>query len=128
MRSVLFTLLAGLAFASSPANAPGQVVISEFLASNASTLADEDGAFEDWIEIHNTGVAPVNLLNWSLTDDATQPARWRFPATNLTAGARIVVFASGKNRRTAGAELHTNFKLEKDGEYLALVEPDGVTI
>lgn len=128
MRSVLFTLLAGLAFALSLPNALGQVVISEFMASNASTLADEDGAFEDWIEIHNTGAMTVNLLNWSLTDDATQLAKWRFPATNLTAGARIVVFASGKDRRPAGGELHANFKLEKDGEYLALVEPDGVTI
>src|SRR6185436_15208532 len=128
MRTVSFALLAGLAFALSLADAHGDVVISEFMASNVSTLADEDGAFEDWIEVHNTGAAAVSLLNWSLTDDATRLAKWRFPATNLMAGARIVVFASGKDRRTAGAELHTNFKLERDGEYLALVEPDGVTI
>ncbi len=98
------------------------------MASNASTLADEDGTFEDWIEIHNTGAGTVSLLNWSLTDDATQLAKWRFPATNLTAGARLVVFASGKDRRTPGAELHTNFRLDREGEYLALVEPNGVTI
>jgi hypothetical protein len=60
---------------------------------------------------HNTGVMTVNLLNWSLTDDAAQPAKWGF--RNLA--RRIVVFASGKAPH-AGAELHTNFKLEKDGE------------
>ena len=59
MRTVLFALLAGFAVASLPFNAPGQVVISEFMASNASTLADEDGAFEDWIEIHNTGPGKI---------------------------------------------------------------------
>ena len=28
----------------------------------------------------------------------------------------------------AGAELHTNFRLENSGGYLALVQPDGVTV
>ncbi|MEY4813958.1 MAG: hypothetical protein RLZZ162_1031, partial [Verrucomicrobiota bacterium] len=28
-------------------------VITEFMASNTTTLADEDGAFPDWIEIFN---------------------------------------------------------------------------
>ena len=40
----------------------------------------------------------------------------------------MIVFASNKNRRTPGRPLHTNFKLSADGEYLALVMPDGVTM
>ena len=32
------------------------VVISEFMASNSRTLADRDGDFSDWIEIHNARV------------------------------------------------------------------------
>src|SRR5262249_39996624 len=43
-------------------------------------------------------------------------------------GNYLVVFASNKNRRTPGAPLHTNFKLDAAGEYLALVQPDGVTV
>jgi len=121
-------LLLGLLIAVAQSQAASPLVISEFMASNASTLADEDGAHEDWIEVHNTGAATVNLLNWSLTDDAAQLTKWRFPATNLVAGGRLVVFASGKDRRTPGAILHTNFRLGAGGEYLALVEPDGVTI
>src|SRR5690606_16336647 len=35
---------------------------------------------------------------------------------------------SNKNRAVAGQELHTNFALSADGEYLGLVQPDGVTI
>ena len=58
---VMFLLLNGIADA--------QVRISEFMASNAGTLADEDGDFEDWIEIHNFSPSPVNLYNWSLTDN-----------------------------------------------------------
>jgi hypothetical protein len=53
---------------------------------------------------------------------------WTFPATNLAAGGYLVVFASGKDRSVAGGELHTNFQLDADGEFLALVRPDGVTV
>ena len=127
MKTSLFIPILGLLTISSPCAVKGQVVISEFMASNTHTLADEDGEFTDWIEIHNAGSATVNLLDWSLTDDLTDPAQWRFPATNLQAGAYLVVFASGKDRRTAGAWLHTNFRLSGRGDYLALVEPGGTT-
>jgi hypothetical protein len=51
-----------------------------------------------------------------------------FPSTNLAANAYLLVFASNKDRRVAGRPLHSNFQLNNDGEYLALVKPDGVTI
>ena len=102
-----------------------QVRITEFMASNTSTLADEDGDFSDWIELQNTSTNSVSLSNWSLTDSAGNPGKWRFPATNLPPKSFMIVFASGKNRATNGAELHTNFKLGADGEYLGLFDPDG---
>src|SRR5262245_10403282 len=91
--------------------AADDVVISELMAGNTRTLADEDKAFEDWIELRNTGPADVNLDGWALTDDANKPRQWVFPATNLPAGGHLLVWASGKNRRIAGAPLHTNFRL-----------------
>jgi CotH protein/chitobiase/beta-hexosaminidase-like protein/lamin tail-like protein/Fn3 domain-containing protein len=102
------------------------VVINEFLAVNDGGLADSDGEFPDWIEIHNREASPVSLLNWSLTDDPAQLQRWRFPAVNIPASGYLVVFASGKNRMSG--QFHTNFKLDGDGEFLALVKPDGVTV
>ena len=98
------------------------------MAVNHSTLKDADGDYSDWIEIHNPTAAPVNLNGWSLTDDATKLGKWHFPAVTLAAGGYLTVFASGKNRSVAGSELHTNFQLNGDGEYLALVQPDGSTI
>lgn len=103
-------------------------VISEFLASNAASLLDEDGEASDWIEIHNPDPTPVDLAGWSLTDDATRPTQWRLPARTLAPGERLLVFASGKNRTNAPpAALHTNFRLDATGEYLALIAPDGTT-
>lgn len=119
----LFAL--GLAFwlAGSAAGAAG-VVISEFMASNGNILADEDGDFPDWIELYNDSPVAVNLNGWFLTDNAANLTKWRFPAVTLEPRGFLVVFASGKNRATPGAPLHTSFSLAADGEYLALVRPD----
>lgn len=103
------------------------MILSEFMAINNTTLADEDGSYSDWIEIFNGGTNTVNLEGWYLSDDATDPTKWSFPATNLGPNQFLVVFASDKDRRVPGAPLHTNFKLSGDGEYLGLIMPDGVT-
>ena len=102
----------------------GQVIISEFMADNKHTLADEDKAFPDWIELYNAGTNTVNLKGWALTDDPSHQAKWAFPSTNVLAKGLLVVFASGKNRTLPGAPLHTDFSLKASGEYLALLKPD----
>ena len=130
----LFTLSVANVFGTSTATAAvlmvqpaPHVVISEFMASNESTLADEDGTFSDWIEIYNPTAATVNLSGYYLTDDKADPTLWAFPATNIAARGHVLVFASGKDRRVAGAPLHANFQLDRGGEYLALIGP-GLTI
>ena len=101
------------------------VWISEFMASNDGGLEDTDGDDSDWIEIYNDDTSPVDLSGWRLTDDDSDSSKWVFPSVIVPAKGYIVVFASNKDRRTQGAELHTNFKLSKSGEYLALVTPGG---
>lgn len=127
-RILAAALFASVLVVPGTASAASPVIISEFMAANSTTLADEDGEFSDWIELYNSSVASVNLLDWSLTDNAGSLTKWRFPATNVPPGGFITVFASEKNRRTPGAPLHTNFRLGASGEYLALIEPDGVTV
>jgi hypothetical protein len=67
-------------------------------------------------------------MGWSLTDDDSQLDKWKLPQTSITANGYLLVFASGNDRAVAGEELHTNFKLNSNGEYLGLVRPDGSTI
>src|SRR3954470_21857775 len=102
-------------------------IISELMASNHATLADEDGTYSDWLEIYNPDTNPVDLGGWYLTDTPTNKTKWQLPATVLASHGFLVVFASNKDRRQAGRELHTNFALSASGEYLALIKPDGVT-
>ncbi len=105
--------------------ASAEPVISEFLASNQNGVTDEDGDRPDWIEVRNPDATPVSLAGWSLTDSAANLQKWVFPAVTLPANGHLLVFASGKDRRTVGQTLHTNFSLSAGGEYLALVRPEG---
>ncbi len=106
------------------------VSISEFLADNPGpvnlpgSVLDMDTDSSDWIELHNSGTTVADLSGWKLTDDPLQPGLWTFPAgITMQPGARLVVFASGKNRRLAGVELHANFKLSNTG-FIQLSRPD----
>ncbi len=102
------------------------VRLNEVVAANRNGLRDEEDEPQDWIELYNPGPATVDLRGWSLTDDPAQPGRWVFPGRTLAPGQYLVVFASGKDRRPAGATapLHTSFRLDAAGEYLGLFPPD----
>ncbi|MBN2507311.1 MAG: CotH kinase family protein [Verrucomicrobia bacterium] len=108
---------------------PAEVRLNELMALNRQTLRDEDGDDSDWIELRNGGGTAADLGGWHLTDNPTNLNKWKFPeGVRLEPGGYVVVFASEKNRRVATNELHTNFKLSGGGEFLALVEPDGVRV
>lgn len=117
------------------ARAQEMPVISEFMAVNTSDVplshgevVDLDGQSSDWIEIFNPTETAVNLEGWYLTDDADNLTKWELPAVEVSPRRYLLVFASGKDRNDPGEELHANFKLSAQGEFLALVEPDGKTI
>lgn len=103
-------------------------IISEFMPDNARVLADEDGEFTDWLEVHNPNGTPFDLAGYYLTDDPQHLAKWAFPSVPLPANGYLVVFASGKNRSSNPARLHTSFRLNANGGFLALVKPDGTNI
>jgi len=104
------------------------LVIGEFMAANNLGVRDEDGDCSDWIEIYNTDQEPVSIGGWYLSNDGQDLTQWEFPDVVISGQSFLLVFASGKNRTTPGSELHTNFKLSREGEYLALVGPDGMTV
>src|SRR4051795_12000479 len=62
------------------------VVISEFMAENDGGYRDQDGDSSDWIELHNSSAASVDLAGWHLTDNPTNLTKWTFPPVNVPAG------------------------------------------
>ena len=123
---LLKALLVVALLMASPASA--RLYITEFMADNRATIEDEDGDASDWIEIFNSGDDPVNLEGYFLTDAADVLTMWSFPAVEIAENSFLLVFASGKDRRNPSSELHTSFRISSDGEYLALINPDGNSV
>lgn len=125
MRFKIFGLYLFLLLAPA-AGLPQALVINELLSSNNKTNFDEDGDSSDWIEIINQDSVAVNLGGLSLTDRAAAPLRWTFPEVQLGPGEFLLVWASGKSRRTG--ELHANFKLSSGGEFVGLFDSLGIAL
>src|SRR5262245_34328455 len=123
-----FGLLMAVLGAAAMAQGQEQILLTEFMAANTRSLPDRDRERSDWIELYNAGSKAANLEGWFLTDDRSRLNKWALPSSTLAPNEFLIVFASKKDRRQPGAELHTNFKLEASGGYLALVRPDGKTI
>jgi len=103
------------------------VCLNEFMASNGSTHADPGGEYDDWLELYNPTASDIYLSGKYLTDDPDDLTRWMFPfgGVVLAAGDFLLVWCDDDEEQTG---IHTNFKLDADGEYLALVDTDGTTI
>ena len=112
--------------AASWAQAP---VLNEFMAINETTLADDRGEFDDWIEIYNPGPEAVDLAGYYLSDDAADALAHRLPAgspalTTVPAGGFLVLWADGD---AAAGPRHLPFRLSGGGEELLLTAPDAAT-
>jgi hypothetical protein len=104
------------------------LVINEFMASDANTLEDpcEPNEFPDWFELYNASPIPLDLEGMYLTDDLTNPTRWRIPAgVTIDAGGFLVFFADDDDEQ---GPTHTNFKLSASGEEIGLFDADGSTL
>jgi hypothetical protein len=103
----------------------GHPIISEFVASNQSSLVDGFGDHPDWIEIYNDSDTAVDLNGYHLTDKASAPSKWEFTSpTPLAPGDFLIVFASSRSTIDPAGFHHTSFNLSGGGEYVALTAPD----
>ena len=125
---VLGLLLVGLTSSLPAAQAASLgIIITEVQAANTRTVADDQGGYADWIELHNPTDTPTALLGYTLTDDPADPAKWPLPAGTLAPGAFLVVWASGADQVTPEG-WHTSFRLSRSGEYVGLFGPDGQVV
>lgn len=102
--------------------------ISEFLATNTKGLQDSAGNRPDWIEIANPNAFSVNLKDWYLSDNPSNPVKWRFPSFPVPANGYALVFADGSGKSMPWDIPHTNFSLSATGEYLGLSARNGITV
>lgn len=105
-----------------------EIAINEVMASNSTTISDEDGDYPDWIEFMNTTNQSINLNGYGLSDDADEPFKWVLPDITLDPESFLLIWASGKDRIEPDSPLHTNFAIAADGEQILLTHPDGTIL
>jgi CotH kinase protein/Lamin Tail Domain/Secretion system C-terminal sorting domain len=102
------------------------VAVNEIMAANGTTQADQNGQFDDWIELFNKTNAPVDLSGFFLSDDAANRAKWTFPqGTTIPANGYLMVWADEDGTQSG---LHANFKLSASGEGVIFSDKDTAEI
>lgn len=121
----LYVLLLFLSFHISSSSQ--SLVINEIITSNSTVNTDDDGSYEDWVELYNGDVQAINLEGYGLTDN-TNLFKWVFPAKTIQPGEYLLIWCSEKNRTNPDFPLHTNFKISADGETISLTAGNGVVV
>jgi hypothetical protein len=101
--------------------------VNEYCVSNLNITTDENGEYDDWVEIYNSADAPVNIGGLFITDSLGYPAKHRIPSTcpdstTIPAHGYLVLWTD--NQEEQGI-LHVDFKLGRDGEQIGLAGYDG---
>ncbi len=107
-----------------PATPITGLYINEFMASNDAAYADENGEYDDWIEIYNSNDHAVDIGGLYITDDLQDPTNWQIPATapdttTIPAGGFLVLWA---DKQPEQGVLHCKIKLSGSGEQIGLVQ------
>ncbi|UPQ80523.1 CotH kinase family protein [Flavobacterium azooxidireducens] len=119
-KTIFFVCLLFLFFSVEAQN----IVINEIITSNSTVNTDDDGSYEDWVELYNNGTESINLLGYGLSDNDNL-FKWVFPNYSIQPGEHLLVWCSNKNRTNPDFPLHTNFAISAGGETISLTFPDG---
>ena len=103
----------------------GDLVINELMSNNISTVTDNSGKYEDWIELYNTTNAPVSTAGLFLTDTAGILHKWELPHQIIPTNGYAIIWADEDGGQ---GDMHANFKLSNLGEQLVLTNTDSVVI
>ena len=103
--------------------------ISELLSNNTENIVDDYGKYSSWFEIYNPTYGTIDIGGCYVTDDINNPRKYRIPqgikSTTIPPHQYLLIWADSIDYH---GPLYTNFKLNKNGGYLALFSNDGKTL
>lgn len=100
------------------------IVINELLPVNKSVAADQNGQYDDWIEMYNLSSSAVDISGYFLSDDIGNFYKWEIPEGTLISGKGYLIIWADNDSGQAG--LHANFKLSSQGEEVYLSSADRI--
>ncbi len=99
------------------------VVINELQPVNTTTVTDQDGEYDDWIELYNLSESTKDISGYFLSDNKDHFSKWQFPSgTSIPGKGYLIIWADNDSAQLG---LHANFKLSSQGEEVLLSTPDG---
>ena len=104
----------------------GGLVINEIMAGNSTAVADQDGEYDDWVELYNGGSNLINLQGFYLSDNENDLTKFTFPNVSIPANGYLIIWCDTAGSTQTG--LHTTYRLSADQEEVYLSDPTGNTI
>lgn len=95
----------------------GALAISEAMPSNDKYLVQSDGEYYDWVELKNISSSPIDLSDYAISDDSSDPDLFPLPAQTLQPGEMVIIILSG-NTDLTGRYIHAPFSLNKQEFWL----------
>jgi len=102
------------------------LVINEIMASNSLSIADQDGEYDDWVELYNGNSFSLNLNGYYLSDNENDLTKWSFSNVTIPANDYLIVWCDTAGSTQSG--LHTTYRLSSDQEEVYLTSPTGIVI
>jgi hypothetical protein len=103
-----------------------EVAFNEIMAKNDFAVMDQNGEYDDWVELYNTSNRRINLSDLYMSDDKNNKFKWKFPVNaNIESHSVLVVWTDGDSLQQG---LHTNFKLSAAGDSVYISNADGFVI
>lgn len=91
-------LSAAFVYCAPAAELTAQLVINEVLSANSCISLDDEGDRSGWVEIVNSGDAPVQLGGYGLSDQEEKRHQWVLPRFSLEPSKHLLIWCSGKDR------------------------------
>ena len=102
------------------------LVINEIMAGNVTAVADQNGEYDDWVELYNGNSFSLNLNGYYLSDNENDLTKWTFPNVTIPANDYLIVWCDTAGGTQSG--LHTTYRLSADQEEVYLTDPTGTVI
>jgi len=125
---ILFLLISLICFACvKPSEPAGEdIVINELLPVNTTIVPDQNGEYDDWIELYNLSNSSKDISGYFLSDNKDHFSKWEFPAGTTIPGKGYLIIWADDDSAQVG--LHANFKLSSLGEEVLLSSTGGTLI
>ena len=97
------------------------LVINEVMANNQTTVMDETGDYDDWIELYNKTNTPISTNGLLFSDNPLNLDKWDLPNAVINPNSYFIIWADEDGNT---GDNHANFRLSNLGEQLILSNSD----